>query len=120
MPTIHFEYTNNLKISEKIKPFLLEVHHLFVEMIKTDLPTCRSLVTPYADYVVGNGDSNNAFIQLTIKILPGRSDELKKQTGKALFDKIKATFSDEINRLNTEVRVYLQETDVEHYHGLNG
>ncbi len=120
MPTIHFEYTTNLKIVEKIKPFLLEVHHLLVEMIKTDLPTCRSLVAPYSDYVVGNGNDNNAFIQLTIKILPGRSEELKKQTGKALFDKIKKIFANEINRLNTEVRVYLQETDIEHYHGLNG
>ena len=45
MPTIHFEYTNNLNISKKVKPFLLSVHHLLVEMIKTDLPTCRSLIT---------------------------------------------------------------------------
>ncbi|OGT38671.1 MAG: hypothetical protein A3F12_04600 [Gammaproteobacteria bacterium RIFCSPHIGHO2_12_FULL_38_14] len=119
MPTIHFEYTNNLKISGKIKSLLLEVHYLLVDMIKTDLPTCRSLITPYADYVVGDGNSNNAFIQFSIKILPGRSNELKKQTGKAIFNKINEALLNEIKEFRTDVRVYLQEVDIEHYHGLN-
>ncbi len=118
MPTIHFEYTDNLKISNELKPFLQDVHYLLVDMIKTDLPTCRSLIKPYSDYVVGNGDYQNAFIQMTIKMLPGRDDELKHSLGNALLEKIHSTFTSEINRLNTEIRVYIQDTNINHYYGL--
>jgi len=119
MPTIHFEYTDNLKIADGLKPFLKEVHHLLVETIKTDLPTCRSLIARFDDYVVGDGNPDNAFIQLTIKMLPGRSNDIKHKLGNILLGKIQKTFEEEINRLTTQVRVYLQDTDIEHYYGLS-
>jgi 5-carboxymethyl-2-hydroxymuconate isomerase len=118
MPTLYFEYTNNLKISDKVKPFLLEIHHLLVDTIKTDLETCRSLVTPYSDFVIGSGNNNTAFIQLTINMLPGRSDEVKDKLGAAIYEKIKQDFSAQINQFKTQIRVYLQDTDIDHYYGL--
>ena len=118
MPSIHFEYTNNLRISGKIKSLLKEIHHILVDVVKTDLQTCRSLITPYSDYVVGNGDDSNAFMQLSIKMLPGRSDEIKNKLGKILFSKLQHTFHDELENLNTEIRVYLQDVDIKHYYGL--
>ncbi len=120
MPTINFEYTDNLKITNELKSFLQEVHYLLVDTIKTDLPTCRSLISPYTDYVVGDGNAKNAFIQLTIKMLPGRSEDLKHSLGNTLLEKIQTTFAPEINRLNTQIRVYLQDTDIDHYYGLAG
>lgn len=119
MPTIHFEYTDNLKIADGLKPFLNEVHNLLVQIIKTDLPTCRSLIACFDDYVVGDGNPDNAFIQLTIKMLPGRSSDVKRKLGNMLFERIQTTFEKEITRLKTQVRVYLQDTDIEHYYGLN-
>ena len=119
MPTIHFEFTDNLKIKNEAKEFLQSVHHMLVDTIKTDLPTCRSLIHSYSDFVVGDGDTNNAFIQLTIKMLPGRDNSVKHSLGNRLFEKIQTTFKTEINRLKTQVRVYLQDTDIEHYYGLS-
>ena len=118
MPTLHFRFTDNLKINDDIKPFLQEAHHLLVDTIKTDLPTCRSLISAYTDYVVGDGSAENAFIQLTIKMLPGRDDNLKHSLGNMLLEKIQITFASEINRLKTQIRVYLQETDIKYYYGL--
>lgn len=118
MPTIHFEYTSNLKIADQVKPFLQEAHHLLVETIKTDLATCRSLIVCHNDYVVGDGDPNNGFIQLSIKMLPGRNDDIKHKLGNILFEKIKNTFKEKINPLTTQIRVYLQETDIKYYYGL--
>ena len=119
MPTIHFEYTDNLKIADWLKLFLQEVHSLLVQTIKTDLATCRSLIVCHNDYVVGDGNSNNAFIQLTIKMLPGRDDDIKHKLGNLIFEKIQKTFEKEISGLTTQVRVYLQDTDIAHYYGLN-
>lgn len=118
MPIINFEYTDNLKIDTKIKPFLLEIHNILVAEIKTDLRTCRSSITKISDYVIGDGNSRNSYIILRIKMLPGRTDETKNRTGKILLAKIHNDFSDAIKNHDTQVRVYLTETDKNHYYGL--
>ncbi len=118
MPILNFEYTDNLKIDLKIKSFLLETHDILVNEIKTDLRTCRSSVTKISDYVIGDGDSNNAYIILRIKMLPGRTDEIKNRTGKILLEKIYHDFSNAIKKQDTQVRVSLTETDKKHYYGL--
>lgn len=118
MPIIDFEYTSNLKIDEKIKSFLIQTHDILVDEIKTDLRTCRSSISKIHDYVIGDGDAKNAYIILRIKMLPGRTDEIKNKTGKIVLEKIYHDFSDEIKKHDTQVRVYLTETDKQHYYGL--
>lgn len=118
MPILNFEYTDNLKIDSKIKSFVLEVHDILVQEIKTDLRTCRSAIAKISDYIIGDGNHNNAYIILRIQMLPGRTDEIKNKIGKILIEKIHHNFSDEIKNHDTQVRVYLTETDKQHYYGL--
>src|SRR3990167_7778826 len=109
MPILNFEFTDNLKIDSSIKSFLLETHHILVQEIKTDLSTCRSSIAKISDYMIGDGNPNNAYIILRIQMLPGRTDEIKNHTGKILLEKIQDNFSDEIKKHDTQVRVYLTE-----------
>lgn len=118
MPILNFEYTDNLKIDSKTKSFLLSTHEILVKEIKTDLRTCRSSIKKISDYVIGDGDSKNAYIILHIQMLPGRTDDIKNNTGKILLEKIHRDFSDEIKKYDTQVRVYLTETDKKYYYGL--
>ena len=118
MPILNFEFTDNLKIDNKIKSFLFETHHILVAEIKTDLYTCRSSISKITDYVIGDGNHNNAYIILRIQMLPGRNDEIKNCTGKILLEKIYRDFSGEIKNHDTQVRVHLTETDKNHYYGL--
>lgn len=118
MPIINFEYTDNLKIDSRIKSFLLETHDILAQEIKTDLRTCRSCISKISDYVIGDGDSGNAYIILRIQMLPGRTDDIKNHTGKILLEKIHVDFSDEIKAHDTQVRVYLTEIDKRYYYGL--
>ena len=118
MPILNFEFTDNLKIDEKIKLFLLETHNILAQEIKTDLLTCRSSISKISDYVIGDGNSNNAYIILRIQMLPGRTDDIKNRTGEILLEKIYSNFSDEIKKHDTQVRVSLTETDKKHYYGL--
>ena len=118
MPILNFEYTDNLKIDSKIKSFLLETHDILVQEIKTDLRTCRSCISKISDYIIGDDNPNNSYIILRIQMLPGRTDEIKNRTGNILLEKIHHDFSDEIKKYDTQVRVYLTETDKKHYYGL--
>lgn len=118
MPILNFEFTDNLKIDSKIKSFLFEIHDILVKEIKTDLRTCRSAISKISDYVIGDGNPNNAYIILRIQMLPGRTDEIKNRTGKILLEKIHHDFLAEIKKHDTQVRVYLTETHKKHYYGL--
>ena len=119
MPILNFEYTDNLEIDIEIKSFLLEIHQILVKEIGTDLRTCRSSINKCTNYVIGDGDSNNACIILRIQMLPGRTDEIKNHVGKLLLEKIYHNFSVVLKKHDTQIRVYLTETDKQHYYGLN-
>ncbi|OGT36163.1 MAG: hypothetical protein A3F11_09750 [Gammaproteobacteria bacterium RIFCSPHIGHO2_12_FULL_37_14] len=92
MPILNFEFTDNLKIDSSIKSFLLETHNILVQEIKTDLRTFRSSIAKISDYVIGDGNPNNAYIILRIQMLPGRTDDIKNRTGKILLEKIYMIF----------------------------
>lgn len=119
MPIVNLEYTDNLKIDGIVKPFLLEIHRVLVQEIKTNLRTCRSSISKCTDYVIADGDPRNAYIILRIQMLPGRTDAVKNQLGKIVLEKIHHAFSSEINKFDTQVRVALTETDKQHYYGLD-
>ena len=118
MPVINFEYTANLNIEKKIKNFIKEMHEALVEIIKTDLYTCRSMITPHDKYFIGDGDNENAFMQLSVRILPGRDKAIKDKLGNELLTIMQKTFSDESGKLNTQMRVYLTEVEIDCYYGL--
>lgn len=118
MPVVHFEYTNNLAIDAQVHSFLKEVHTSLVEIIKTNLLTCRSTITSHQDYLIGDGDPRNAFIQLSIRMLPGRSKETKDKLGHHLLARIKQVFEKEIIKYETQIRVYLTEVEKDYYYGL--
>lgn len=118
MPVIHFEYTNNLAIGAQVNSFLKEVHNVLVEIIKTDLLTCRSTITCHEAYLIGDSDPRNAFIQLSIRMLPGRNKETKDKLGHHLLKQIKEVFEKEIEKYKTQTRVYLTEVEKDYYYGL--
>jgi len=118
MPVVNFEYTHNLPIDAQVNDFLKETHRTLVEIIKTDLLTCRSTITKHQDYLIGDGNPNNAFIQLSIRMLPGRSKATKDALGQRLLAIINQTFSKEIARCETQIRVYLTEVEKDYYYGL--
>jgi 5-carboxymethyl-2-hydroxymuconate isomerase len=118
MPIITFEYSSNLTIDKKIRTFLLETHQILVDEIKTDLRTCRSTILKCENYVIADDDPKNAFIVLSIRMLPGRTEETKNRLGEIVLQKIHRDFSETIAKFDTQIRVALTETDKNHYYGL--
>lgn len=118
MPVIQLEYSANLSIDHQIKKFISELHEVLVAEIKTDLRTCRTRIDKCENYVIADGDARKAFIMLNIRMLPGRTEKIKNHLGELLLQKINHDFSDEIAKHDTQIRVYLTETETEHYYGL--
>ena len=116
MPTIKILYTDNIDISVKLNDFTKATHAKLVKIIATDIDTCRTLVYPCPDYKVGLESKYDAYIQLEIAILPGRSAELRKKLGQTLLQDLKELCSG--NSVSIDFRVAVSETDTEFYFGL--
>ncbi|MED7789011.1 hypothetical protein [Francisella sp. 19X1-34] len=117
MPTTKIYYTDNIQISNKLDKFSKDLHLTLVETIKTDIHTCRTLIYPCKNYMVGDSYSNfDGFIQLEIDILPGRSPDLRKKLGNLLLKDLKLVCQD--CDVSIDYRVIIRETDTEFYFGL--
>ena len=117
MPTIKIHYTDNIDIQNKIQTYIQQTHEMLVEVINTDVDTCRTLIYPCSQYLVGNRSSNfDAFIQLEIAILPGRDQLLRMQLGDMLLKGLKTLCIDSTRRI--DFRVVVAETDTKFYFGL--
>jgi 5-carboxymethyl-2-hydroxymuconate isomerase len=63
------------------------------------------------DYVIADGLGDDAFINVTVKMGPGRSAEFKTAFFTALFDQIKAHTADLFARRSLALSLYVEEAD---------
>lgn len=117
MPAVQLEFTKNISQGWDPKKLLLSMHYDMVSLIKTDLRTCRSTIICHDDFVIGDASDKNAFVFLTIHILPGRDQTLKEKLGQMLVAKLKDVLSPLFNDLDIQYRVYVRETDNSLYFG---
>jgi len=118
MPTIKIFHTDNIDISAKLDDFTKVTHTKLVEIIATDIHTCRTLVYPCSSYRVGLDSKYDAYIELDIAILPGRSPELRKKLGEILLKDLRELCNDN-NGVSIDFRVAVSDTDTEFYFGLS-
>lgn len=85
MPHLILEVSDNIIHEIDYKKLFNQLHHLLSERLPTQLSSCKSRMTSYQNYYIAEGDKTNAFIHLTIKILPGRDEETLSQLGQEVF-----------------------------------
>ncbi|MFC3909233.1 5-carboxymethyl-2-hydroxymuconate Delta-isomerase [Legionella dresdenensis] len=107
MPHIILECSNNIKNLDQINPLFDQIHHILEQELPTQLSSCKGRCLVYDRYFVGAGERENGFMHLTIKMLPGRTDETKQtlaakllQLLKEYFQQPKLSFSVELLDLN--------------------
>lgn len=108
MPQITFELTDNI-IETELDNILLEVHHILTDTLPTPLDNCKSKILRHQKFLVGNGDSNNAFIQLSIECMSGRSQETLDLTAKKILKILQNNFKESHKKLNLQVGVTIKE-----------
>lgn len=108
MPHLIFECSEEIKSKIAFEPMFLELHTMLSDLLPTQLSSCKSRVVSSRDYLVGD-DENSLFIHVTIKILPGRTAEVKDITGKKALLLLKQV----VNELNLEdVSISIEMVDL--------
>lgn len=107
MPHIILEHSNNIK-GINFSTFLLELHELLASKLPTKIENCKSRVLIHSQYIIGQGDKNNAFIHIEIKILPGRNQELLKSIAEIILEKLKAFSKPVADSLSLNLSISIQ------------
>jgi 5-carboxymethyl-2-hydroxymuconate isomerase len=107
MPHLTLEYTGN--VSGVIRPveLLPELHEVLAREAWLDIRNCKSRAICREDYYIGQGTGRQAFVHLEIRLLEGRSSEVKHDIGESilavLWDHLSTTPADLNLQLTVEI-----------------
>ncbi|TSA87582.1 5-carboxymethyl-2-hydroxymuconate isomerase [Deinococcus detaillensis] len=94
MPHLTVEYTDNLK-EPRIRELLSRLNAVLIARGDVyPIGGIRARAVKLTEYVVADGQHDDAFVHVTLKIGTGRSEEMKQITGDELFDVLKEHFAD--------------------------
>jgi len=101
MPHIVVEYTKSL--SEDIPKLLTQLHDNLAGQDTINVHAVKTRAIPVQHVIVGDAQGSDKMIHITLKLLPGRSDDLKKTMAQGLFDTAKAQTNDDNISITAEV-----------------
>lgn len=110
MPHVIIEYTDNLTGETDIPALLEGIHGVLIGHADVfPIGGIRSRALALHDYRVADGQEDDAFVHVTLKIGAGRSDEVKKTVGDELFGVVRAHFAELFARRYLALSMELQE-----------
>jgi 5-carboxymethyl-2-hydroxymuconate isomerase len=120
MPHCIVEYTDNLG-EEAAIPVLLEKIAAKFRDSNGVFPTggIRVRAIRLAEYVIADGKGDDAFVNVTAKIGPGRDPEFKKRFFDEMFELIKAHFKPVFDSRYFALSFYIEEADEKGSYKLN-
>jgi 5-carboxymethyl-2-hydroxymuconate isomerase len=89
MPHLILECSQTLAHQVDFSVFFKQAYQLLAESLPTKITSCKGRVIFCDKSYIGNDFINNAFIHLTLKILPGRSDVIKAKITNQLLLNLK-------------------------------
>lgn len=101
MPHIVVEYTETLSVD--VPKLLSELHKSLAGQDTVDIHSIKTRSVPVKYVIVGDGQEPDKMIHVTLRLLPGRDDDLKKAMAQALFDVTRKNSHDDRISVSVEV-----------------
>lgn len=111
MPHLTLEYSGNVPDPPDIQGILREIHRVLQETAGIKIANCKSRGRIADEYVVADGGSSHAFVHLDVRILEGRSVELKKELGNRLLETLREHFSSAEAVLDLQTTVEIRDIE---------
>lgn len=107
MPHCILEYSDNIVDKLNFRQIIHAIHSALMETNLFILADIKTRVIKHTVYLVGDGDSNQAFVTLTIQILAGREDSLKKQITEKANHILSSAFKQTLENLDCSITVQI-------------
>ena len=112
MPHCIVEYTDNLAAEGDIQGLLRKLAARLCDSGGVFPPGgVRVRAIRLTEYVVADGREDDAFVNLTVRIGPGRPDDFKKSFFGAVFRLVEDHFADLYTRRYLALTLYVEEAD---------
>ncbi|MGE4312657.1 MAG: 5-carboxymethyl-2-hydroxymuconate Delta-isomerase [Pseudobdellovibrionaceae bacterium] len=112
MPHITLEYSESLKGHFELHTLLRRMHEELASFPTVDKHKIKTRAVALTDCIVGNDDDPDQMMHVTVKLLEGRSVELRRTIGEALQKVVKSHL---LSDLYCSVTVHILEMDRETY-----
>lgn len=109
MPQLILEFSSNILEKNNLTSLFQECHTLLEDILPTDINSCKSRAIEPRNYCIGNADPSNAFVRISLKILPGRSIDTLNNTGEKLMALFKNYFSLSLKQLKVQITLEIME-----------
>jgi len=107
MPQCHFEYTDNIGDAPNWQDLYREIHAVLIATGEWHSAEIKSKAVKLTNYCVGNGNPDQAFVLLTVQILAGRSDSLKKSISESCLKILVSHFPRMLDELQATITVQI-------------
>jgi 5-carboxymethyl-2-hydroxymuconate isomerase len=107
MPHLIIEYTDNIAEEPHWQHLYRELHAVLIATGEWYSPDIKSRSIRLTNYSIGNGSPDQAFVSLTLQILSGRSDELKKSVAENCLKVLAGHFHRTLEMLQASVTVQI-------------
>jgi 5-carboxymethyl-2-hydroxymuconate isomerase len=107
MPHCILEYTDNIADAPVWSDIFKELHAVLVATGEWHSADIKSRAIALTNYYIGNGKPQQAFVTLSIQILAGRSDDLKKSISESCLKALVSHFPLTLSQLQTSITVQI-------------
>lgn len=103
MPHLVLEYSANVIEKNNFNALFQQCHALLAKLLPTDIHNCKSRTLECTSYYVGTGQPQNAFIHVSLKIMPGRDTDTLNQVAQALLSLFQDHFAESLQTLDLQI-----------------
>lgn len=84
MPQIVLEHSANVAPGNALKEVMQRIHQIISTTGAISIDNCKSRCYCADNFLVGNGDPDNAFVHLDVRFVEGRTLEVRQAIGEQL------------------------------------
>ena len=111
MPHLIIEYSSNLESTIDFEALVVAMHETAVAIDALPTAGIRTRAARRENFRVGDGDKDNGFVNVMLRIARGRSENVKKSVGHQLFEALRTFIAPAYDRCPIALSLEIQEID---------
>lgn len=111
MPHITVEYSSNLNQRISMRDVIAGIHAAVLASGAFEKGGVRTRAISQDLYVVADGDPDNSFIHVDMRIAPGRSAETKKQVSQSILEVLREHTKEVMKQYGLGISIEIRELD---------
>ena len=109
MPHLTLEFSSNIIEKNDMKSLFNKCHEALTYLLPTDIEHCKSRAIECSDFYIGNGDKDNGFVHIDLKVMPGRTTETLEKVTAAIMQILNLHFTKSSQSLKLQITLSLHE-----------